>query len=77
MVTSSSRRPKGGPLPFSGTVALAVCLYVLSMCVVVVDGFGLNPRGPGRTLVLVRHGESAWNKENKFTGWYDAPLSST
>jgi hypothetical protein len=21
------------------------------------------------TLVLVRHGESSWNKENKFTGW--------
>lgn len=23
------------------------------------------------TLVLVRHGESTWNQENKFTGWYD------
>ena len=34
--------------------------------------------GPSRlkfTLVLVRHGESSWNKENKFTGWYDCPLS--
>eukprot|EP01036_Dinobryon_divergens_P026557 gene26557-35225_t len=28
------------------------------------------------TLVLVRHGESTWNQENKFTGWYDCPLSS-
>eukprot|EP00602_Paraphysomonas_sp_CaronLab_P001441 CAMPEP_0185028188 /NCGR_PEP_ID=MMETSP1103-20130426/13803_1 /TAXON_ID=36769 /ORGANISM="Paraphysomonas bandaiensis, Strain Caron Lab Isolate" /LENGTH=274 /DNA_ID=CAMNT_0027562529 /DNA_START=1 /DNA_END=825 /DNA_ORIENTATION=+ len=27
------------------------------------------------TLVLVRHGESTWNNENKFTGWYDCPLS--
>jgi len=27
------------------------------------------------TLVLVRHGESTWNLENKFTGWYDCPLS--
>eukprot|EP00980_Cylindrotheca_fusiformis_P030900 scaffold25607_cov142-Cylindrotheca_fusiformis.AAC.4 len=27
------------------------------------------------TLVLVRHGESSWNLENKFTGWYDCPLS--
>ena len=27
------------------------------------------------TLVLVRHGESTWNMENKFTGWYDCPLS--
>ena len=26
-------------------------------------------------LVLVRHGESVWNKENKFTGWVDVDLS--
>ena len=26
-------------------------------------------------LVFVRHGESAWNKENRFTGWTDVPLS--
>jgi len=26
-------------------------------------------------IVLVRHGESTWNKENKFTGWTDVPLS--
>jgi len=26
-------------------------------------------------LVLVRHGESTWNKENRFTGWVDCPLS--
>ena len=26
-------------------------------------------------LVLVRHGESLWNKENKFTGWTDVDLS--
>eukprot|EP01116_Phalansterium_solitarium_P016682 TRINITY_DN392_c0_g1_i1.p2 TRINITY_DN392_c0_g1~~TRINITY_DN392_c0_g1_i1.p2 ORF type:complete len:251 (+),score=100.34 TRINITY_DN392_c0_g1_i1:135-887(+) len=26
-------------------------------------------------LVLIRHGESAWNKENRFTGWHDVPLS--
>jgi 2,3-bisphosphoglycerate-dependent phosphoglycerate mutase len=28
------------------------------------------------TLVLVRHGESTWNEENRFTGWYDCPLST-
>merc|ERR1719469_821097 len=28
------------------------------------------------TLVLVRHGESQWNLENKFTGWVDVPLSA-
>ena len=27
------------------------------------------------TVVLVRHGESTWNLANKFTGWYDCPLS--
>lgn len=26
-------------------------------------------------LVLLRHGESVWNKENKFTGWTDVELS--
>ncbi|MCD1126371.1 2,3-diphosphoglycerate-dependent phosphoglycerate mutase [Jinshanibacter sp. LJY008] len=26
-------------------------------------------------LVLVRHGESEWNKENRFTGWTDIELS--
>jgi 2,3-bisphosphoglycerate-dependent phosphoglycerate mutase len=28
-----------------------------------------------RSLVLVRHGESTWNNENKFSGWRDVPLS--
>jgi 2,3-bisphosphoglycerate-dependent phosphoglycerate mutase len=27
------------------------------------------------TLVVVRHGESVWNKENRFTGWKDVDLS--
>jgi len=27
------------------------------------------------TLVLLRHGESIWNKENRFTGWTDVGLS--
>lgn len=26
-------------------------------------------------LVLLRHGQSAWNLENRFTGWIDVPLS--
>ena len=26
-------------------------------------------------IVLLRHGESQWNKENRFTGWYDTDLS--
>ncbi|MDF0676620.1 MAG: 2,3-bisphosphoglycerate-dependent phosphoglycerate mutase [Nitrospira sp.] len=27
-------------------------------------------------LVLLRHGESQWNLENRFTGWVDVPLST-
>ncbi|MEO6505940.1 MAG: phosphoglyceromutase [Terrimesophilobacter sp.] len=27
------------------------------------------------TLILLRHGQSTWNKENLFTGWVDVPLS--
>ncbi len=26
-------------------------------------------------LVLVRHGQSQWNLENRFTGWRDVPLT--
>jgi 2,3-bisphosphoglycerate-dependent phosphoglycerate mutase len=28
------------------------------------------------TLVLLRHGESTWNQENRFTGWTDVDLSA-
>ena len=28
-----------------------------------------------RKLVLLRHGESTWNQENRFTGWTDVDLS--
>ncbi len=27
------------------------------------------------TLILIRHGQSIWNLENRFTGWVDVPLS--
>ena len=30
-----------------------------------------------RTLVLLRHGQSQWNLENRFTGWWDVDLSPT
>jgi 2,3-bisphosphoglycerate-dependent phosphoglycerate mutase len=29
------------------------------------------------TLVLIRHGESTWNLENRFTGWADVDLTPT
>ena len=28
-----------------------------------------------KTLVLLRHGQSTWNQENRFTGWHDVDLS--
>src|SRR5262249_12063402 len=28
-----------------------------------------------KTLALLRHGESVWNRENRFTGWTDVELS--
>jgi 2,3-bisphosphoglycerate-dependent phosphoglycerate mutase len=30
-----------------------------------------------KKLVLLRHGESIWNKENRFTGWTDVDLTET
>lgn len=28
-----------------------------------------------KKIILLRHGESTWNRENRFTGWTDVPLS--
>ena len=28
-----------------------------------------------KKIVLLRHGESEWNRENRFTGWTDVDLS--
>ena len=28
-----------------------------------------------KTIVLLRHGESTWNRENRFTGWTDVDLT--
>jgi 2,3-bisphosphoglycerate-dependent phosphoglycerate mutase len=33
--------------------------------------------GTAHKLVLLRHGESQWNRENRFTGWTDVDLSET
>jgi 2,3-bisphosphoglycerate-dependent phosphoglycerate mutase len=38
-------------------------------------GSPLNLKIPMHKLVLIRHGESTWNKENRFTGWHDVELS--
>lgn len=37
---------------------------------------GAEDGGPLRgSLVFVRHGESEWNAEERYTGWYDAMLT--
>mmetsp|Transcript_20724 Transcript_20724/g.26779 ORF Transcript_20724/g.26779 Transcript_20724/m.26779 type:complete len:297 (-) Transcript_20724:144-1034(-) len=57
-------------LKFAGTAAFAPNSF-----------FGNPARASSSTpldahkLVLLRHGESTWNKENRFTGWVDVPLS--
>src|SRR5258708_29077433 len=33
--------------------------------------------GTVHKLVLLRHGESQWNRENRFTGWTDVDLSDS
>jgi len=33
-----------------------------------------RPQGTG-SLILVRHGQSTWNDENRFTGWANVPLN--
>lgn len=34
-----------------------------------------KPKSNSRSVVLLRHGESEWNKENRFTGWTDVDLT--
>ena len=36
---------------------------------------GLGRMADMAKLILLRHGQSAWNKRNLFTGWVDVPLS--
>lgn len=40
------------------------------------DAFQGDAAGKKYEIVFMRHGESTWNLENKFTGWYDCPLSA-
>lgn len=59
-------------------VALLQCTiaFTASRSPIRVSRFSLNMvQKEAFQLVLLRHGESSWNKENKFTGWYDCPLS--
>jgi 2,3-bisphosphoglycerate-dependent phosphoglycerate mutase len=37
----------------------------------------VDENGVAYKIILVRHGESQWNVENRFTGWVDVPLAET
>jgi len=50
--------------------------YQLKIAIMTTDTLMTNKPGKNsRTLVLLRHGESLWNKENLFSGWTDVDLS--
>lgn len=38
-------------------------------------GLVAQPVRAAGKLVLLRHGQSAWNRENRFTGWVDVDLT--
>lgn len=62
----------------AAAVAADVCLLTeaeaLSMELSKEAESGARPVAPGQ-LILVRHGQSQWNLENRFTGWANVPLS--
>ena len=51
--------------------------FVPSTICLVLPNFKLNFTQTMHKLVLIRHGESTWNLENRFTGWTDVPLTET
>jgi 2,3-bisphosphoglycerate-dependent phosphoglycerate mutase len=53
---------------------LLLCVTIIFLANIIFS-FAAVQVADKHTLVLVRHGESTWNLENKFTGWYDCPLS--
>ena len=73
---------RGFPLPnphvdtthFLCQAMFATSRFLMSSASIATRGMASSAK-PFNRLVLVRHGESQWNKENRFTGWYDVPLS--
>src|SRR5664279_1284010 len=52
------------------------CDNQLKIATMTTDTLKTNKPGKNsRTVVLLRHGESLWNKENLFSGWTDVDLS--
>lgn len=71
-VTFPSKTPKSQSTMFTASRS---ALSLASKRFLAGRSFAATQTADKHTLVLVRHGESTWNLENKFTGWYDCPLS--
>ena len=54
--------------------ARASSLHGLLLLLLLLD-VGASLTAPGK-LILLRHGQSLWNLENRFTGWEDVPLTA-
>jgi len=68
------RRPRRGrkcaaAVVIACTLALGIRLGATALDVSTMEEYGTH------TLVLLRHGESEWNLENRFTGWVDVDVS--
>jgi len=73
---TAPRRVRRGPR----VAALAVVAAAAFTCGLAATAFirrGLDDEDGAYTLVLLRHGESQWNLENRFTGWVDVDVSET
>jgi|GEM_PF-73964 len=56
-------------------VLVILGLVLLGFVLPIVEYFRFARRRAIYRIVLLRHGESVWNKENRFTGWTDVGLS--
>src|SRR5262245_60260851 len=68
------REQRGGRCASGAPPAVALRACQRARLDLSAEGLGIT-EGAMHKLVLVRHGESVWNQENRFTGWTDVDLS--
>jgi len=69
------RRRRGTALSLALATAGAVAIASRGLRTPAPAALGLGDGGESYTLVLLRHGESQWNLENRFTGWVDVDVT--